>query len=247
MRVVETYSHKDGERFLRNRKSRELRDIYAAVAGVNATSCLRKVSREKTKPALLFHPETLNLALNELLCGMGWMERSPTSPKKFRGRRINFGKGGFREMDGIKHKVGLEIQFGKYAFMAYDIFSKMPIFARHGLIECGIEVVAMPEVVRQMSTGVSSFTQIVRDMRERGEADVDIPTLILGIGLTEDEVAACQAKLDGYQTNPRGLVDQNALAPPRRGARPGPKSRDELLVERAPGRSTGSRSRKKSK
>jgi hypothetical protein len=30
---------------------------------------------------------------------------------------------GFRAMDGVKNGVGLEIQFGKYAFMGYDILS----------------------------------------------------------------------------------------------------------------------------
>jgi hypothetical protein len=50
---------------------------------------------------------------------------------------------GFRAMDGVKDGVGLEIQSGKYAFMGYDILSKMPIFAARGTIDCGIEVVPM--------------------------------------------------------------------------------------------------------
>ena len=85
------------------------------------------------------------------------------------------GEKGFREMDGIKNKVGLEIQFGKYAFMAYDIFSKMPIFHKRGLIDCGIELVLSHNMIKDFSTGVGSFNQIVvLDMKERGVADLDI-------------------------------------------------------------------------
>ena len=93
----------------------------------------------------------------------------------------------FREMDGIKNRVGLEVQFGKYAFMGYDIFSKMPIFAKRGLIDCGIELVVMPSIIKNMSTGVSSFAQIVMDMKARGVADIDIPTLVLGFECTPSE------------------------------------------------------------
>jgi hypothetical protein len=92
-------------------------------------------------------------------------------------------------MDGLKNRVGLEIQFGKYAFMGYDIFSKMPIFAKNNLIDCGIEVVAMPSLLKYMSTGVSSFNQIVMDMEARGVADIDIPTLIVGVDCTDEEWA----------------------------------------------------------
>ncbi len=64
--------------------------------------------------------------------------------------------------------------------MGYDIFSKMPNFAKRGLIECGIEVVVTKEMIPDMSTGVSAFDQIVADMKERGVADLDLPALYGG-------------------------------------------------------------------
>lgn len=100
-------------------------------------------------------------------------------------------------MDGVKNGVGLEIQFGKYAFMGYDILSK-PIFAAKGMIDCGIEVVSMKSLSTgklsetvlveeatgyRMSTGVSFFEQIKADLEARGAADLDIPVLILGIDI----------------------------------------------------------------
>ena len=84
-------------------------------------------------------------------------------------------------MDFMKNKVGVEIQFGKYAFMAYNVCAKMSIFSNLGYIEGGIEVVSLKQFAEEMSTGVSYFEQIVWDLETRGVANIDIPVLVLGI------------------------------------------------------------------
>lgn len=219
MQVGDSYSHKGGKEFIMNNFPTELNDIYQAIESVNAVDVLTKLSEEKSKPSLLFSPVDLNLCLKTYLHKCGWTEVALDSKKGFREPRIRFGDGNeFREMDGIKNKVGLEVQFGKYAFMGYDIFSKMPIFAKRGLIVCGIEVVVMPSMIPDMSTGVSSFSQIVMDMQERGEADIDIPTLILGIECTLRERQAVQERRLNYMKNPEMITLKK-----RSGARPGPK------------------------
>lgn len=231
MRVVEMHSHKNGQSFISQHHGDELDDVCKAIAAANAVTCLAKRSKEKSKSALLFHPETMNLLIKKYLHPLGWTEKAPSSRKGFAEPRIKFEKGAFREMDGVKNKVGIEIQFGKYAFMGYDIFSKMIIFKNHGRIECGIEVVAMPDVVKQMSTGVSSFNQIVLDMRERGEADIDIPTLVIGIGLTEEEEEGCRQKRLRFAADPESLITSGEVSKGRQGANPGPKGEEELYLE----------------
>ena len=124
---------------------------------------------------------------------------------------------GYLEMDGIKNKVGLEIQFGKYAFMAYDIFSKMPIFHKRGLIDCGIELVLSHNMIKDVSTGIGSFKQIARDMRERGVADLDIPTLVIGIECTNKEWSLVSELREKFKTN------KNIKRVNLKGNRPGPK------------------------
>lgn len=84
-------------------------------------------------------------------------------------------------MDFVKDGVGVEIQFGKYSFMVYNVCAKMTIFKNLGLIECGIEVVPVKALALEMSSGVSYFEQFVWDLESRGVADIDIPVLILGI------------------------------------------------------------------
>lgn len=225
MRIAQTYSHKDGEAFIKRHHPTELQEIKDAIQQIDAIASLSKKSDEKTKENLLFSPVALNDYLKSYLCKLRWTEKAPGTGKGFKEPRISMGDSGeFREMDGIKNKVGLEIQFGKYAFMGYDILSKMPIFAKRGLIECGIELVAMPSIVKNMSTGVSSFNQIVADLRERGHADLDIPTLIIGIDCDEEEWQAVAEKRKRFARNPQLLIQNGEVLGARNGAKPGPKN-----------------------
>lgn len=84
-------------------------------------------------------------------------------------------------MDFVKNRLGVEIQFGKYAFMVYNVAAKMTIFHNRDIIDAGVEIVPIKEFADGMSTGVSYFEQFVWDLEQRGVADIDIPVLILGI------------------------------------------------------------------
>ncbi len=88
----------------------------------------------------------------------------------------------YREMDFVKETLGIEVQFGKYAFMVYNVCAKMTIFHNLEIIQAGIEIVPVKSFAQEMSTGVSYFEQIVWDLQQRGSSsDIDIPVLVLGI------------------------------------------------------------------
>ena len=67
--------------------------------------------------------------------------------------------------------------------MVYNVCAKMTIFRNLGHIEAGIEIVPIKELAEQMSTGVSYFEQFVWDLEQRGVSNIDVPTLIMGIGI----------------------------------------------------------------
>jgi len=46
-------------------------------------------------------------------------------------------------MDFVKNKVGVEVQFGKYAFMVYNVCAKMTISHNHDVIDVGVEIVPL--------------------------------------------------------------------------------------------------------
>jgi len=239
MKIGATYSHFNGLEFIQKQHANELQEIINTISNVNAAAALCKMSHEITKPSLIFSPEALNKQLKQGLSALGWTKPSLIGKKGFVEPRLywnsatdNFhntigqksiGDNEFREMDGLKNKVGLEIQFGKYAFMGYDIFSKMPIFSKRGLIDCGIEIVAMPSLIPNMSTGVSSYAQIVMDLKARGVADIDIPVLIIGIECTEAEIIEVNAKRGRFLFDRDGMNERGEVAGIRTGARPGPK------------------------
>ncbi len=84
-------------------------------------------------------------------------------------------------MDFVKQSLGVEVQFGKYAFMVYNGLAKMTIFNKRGVIDAGIEIVPMHRLASEMSTGVSYFEQMKADLEARGVSDLDIPVVVLGI------------------------------------------------------------------
>jgi len=173
MRVVSEYSQKNGEGFISLTFPVELREIYEIIQGVRLEDFKTKVSREKTMLGeMLYSPSELNREYKEKFNSLGWHEYRIKLP---------FGNGAFREMDFVKNRLGVEVQFGKYAFMAYNVSAKMTIFHNHNIIDAGIEIVPMKHMAEQMSSGVSYFEQIKWDLENRGVADIDIPVIVMGI------------------------------------------------------------------
>ena len=222
MRIVETYSFKGGEEYLKNNHSKELEEVLFAIENADAISCLTKPSSEKTKKGqLLFSPPDLNLAIKKNLSPKGWIEKID-GKKGFREPKLTFGKGHFRAMDGLKNKVGLEIQFGKYAFVGYDIFSKMVIFNKKGLIDCGIEIIPAKNLSKHLSTGGSNLDQVLIELENRGESNIDIPVYVISIGPTDEEEKERSEIQKQYTTN-NGEIPKKIVLKKYNGSLPGPK------------------------
>ena len=138
------------------------------------------------KGQLLYSPIALNKTIKEPLFAQGWVNHRVDcqysakyyTPEYTATVTENVG---FRDMDFVKEKLGVEVQFGKYSFMVYNVAAKMTIFRNLGFIDTGIEVVPVKRFAQQMSSGVSYFEQFVWDLEQRGTADIDVPVLILGI------------------------------------------------------------------
>ena len=162
-------------------------EINSIVASVDAHACKKKVSDEITMLGkVLFSPRALNAEFKAGFTKRGWTSLQvrcdyPTSyysdgysPKPMR-------RGAFREMDFIKDRVGVEVQFGKYAFMVYNVCAKMTIFHNLGHIDFGVEIVPVKALADEMSTGVSYFEQFVWDLEQRGVSNIDVPVMIYGL------------------------------------------------------------------
>ena len=186
MQIVAQYSFSNGLTFLEEHHKLELNEVKDVISSVVGSRLKTKISKEKTMPGrALYSPKALNKEFRRLFENEGWrtgkfvrIEVKTFVPE------ISKEHKGFREMDAIKNNVGVEVQFGKYAFMVYNVAAKMTIFANQGLIDCGIEIVPMLSLASEMSTGVSYFEQIKTDLEMRGVSNIDIPVLILGIDVS---------------------------------------------------------------
>lgn len=182
MRVVSKYSHKKGEDLIKANFSTELAEIYSAIKRVDASKAITKISKEKTMPGQkLYSPIQLNKLFKEEFRGLGWSNAKINVRTTVDLEEGPITHAGFREMDFVKNKLGVEVQFGKYAFMVYNVAAKMTIFHNQRIINAGVEIVPMKKMADHMSTGVSFFEQFKTDLEMRGVADIDIPVLIMGI------------------------------------------------------------------
>jgi hypothetical protein len=165
-----------------------LTEVNAVIKSIDVATCKTKKSKEKTMmDTMLFDPRAINRAFKEAFKQFAdWIPvRVPCTysdryyAKDYSIRRTS--KGAFREMDFVKKKLGVEVQFGKYSFMVYNVCAKMTIFKNLGHIKHGIEIVPVKSLVEEMSSGVSYFEQFVWDLETRGVSNIDIPVMILGI------------------------------------------------------------------
>jgi|FaiFalFF_MnMetaG_3_1042247.scaffolds.fasta_scaffold06330_3 hypothetical protein len=184
MYIIAEFSHKNGKDFILKNHPSEFDEIKHVIAEIDAEKFKTKISKEKTMPGkVLYSPTELNEEFRKRFEALGW-----------RSVRINVQtfvpetgetSVGFREMDFVKNKLGLEIQFGKYAFMVYNVLAKGTIFARRGIIDSLVEVTPMKDMAEEMSTGVSFFEMVKTDLEQRGESEIDIPTLLLGVDVVK--------------------------------------------------------------
>lgn len=187
MKIVGVYSFNKGKAIIESHYASELREVQRVIAAVDSRKHKTKVSKEKTMPGrMLYDPRSLNDAFRQEFESRHWQKRKvkceyPTAFYADGYKPVASSKGAFREMDFVKNRIGAEVQFGKYAFMVYNVAAKMTIFHNLNIIDVGVEIVPVKDFADDMSTGVSYFEQFVWDLEQRGISNIDIPVLILGI------------------------------------------------------------------
>jgi hypothetical protein len=190
MKVVAKFNFNGGEQFINEHYPDELKEIMSVINHVDASLCKNKESEEKTMVGkILYSPKELNTAFKTIFVPLGWEHRKVECAYDY-GEYLpgyippqSTPQTPFRDMDFLKSskKLGIEVQFGKYAFMVYNVCAKMTIFKNLGIIDAGIEIVPVKRFADEMSTGVSYFEQFAWDLEKRGVSNIDIPVLILGI------------------------------------------------------------------
>lgn len=171
------YSHLGGSEILQVRFPAINQKIDDVIHAVHITA-RTKISREKTKfGMMLYSPKEMNRAFSEAFRAEGFEEmidrysiRLPGYPKVI--------KGAFKQVDFARQNVLVEVQFGKYAFMFYDL-AKFQYFFNEAKAEVGVEIVPCHALKKQMSSGVSYGEQLVFDIERLRKHFPAVPVKII--------------------------------------------------------------------
>ncbi len=202
MKIAQKYSHLNGEEYLIVHHKELFDEILKVIENIDAKSLMTKKSKEKTMIGkMLFSPIALNRAFIESFRSKGWNESrykyylttdrklmQEIVPLPYEGQKEHLIKNGisnplssFKQTDFVKDGVAIEVQFGKYAFVAFDLFVKHLLFYSGGVINVGIEVLPTKKMQSLMSSGVAYYEGEVYNVLRHGRGNPPVPLLILGI------------------------------------------------------------------
>lgn len=161
MKVVYEYSHLGGTEILKVRYPDHEKEIYEIISQITAKRS--KISKEKTmKGKKLYSPKEMNQKFKEFFTQRGYRDLRDTYTITIPQSDVQI-RGAFKQIDFVKEKVLVEVQFGKYAFMFYDM-AKFQYFFNENKADVGVEIVPCHALHKNMSTGVSYGEQLVYDI-----------------------------------------------------------------------------------
>jgi hypothetical protein len=201
MKIVETYSHLNGLEFLLVHKPDLWREVKSVIKNVDAEKFKTKVSKEKTmKGEILYSPVSMNADLRRLLRAKNWEESrvsywvtkseklirktltmTPTEQKKEIEAAGEVPIFSYNQTDFVKDRVAVEVQFGKYSFVAYDLFVKHLAFYVGDYIDVGVEILPMKSLQSHMSSGVPYYEGEFYNVVRQGRGVPAVPLIIIGI------------------------------------------------------------------
>ena len=201
MKIAAVYSHLNGLEFLMVHQPALWAEIQQVLTAIDAEAHKTKVSKEKRMIGrMLYSPGDMNGAIKVGFEALGWEERRVSYfvtddarltreimllDKDEQKRRIEAaGKvpfGSYNQTDFVKERVMVEIQFGKYAFVAHDLFVKHMAFFTTDHMDVGVEVLPTKMLQAQMSSGVPYYEGALFDLIRQGRGVPHVPLVLVGV------------------------------------------------------------------
>jgi len=176
-------------------------EIDACIAAVDAEACRTKQSKEARKAGkTLYAPKVLNARFCEEFNALGWKSRTTRNwlsehlddikkiarlpPKDQRAYLESLGRDKLQtsnQTDFVKDRVAVEMQLGKYSFVAHDLFVKHMSFFLNDAIDVAVEVVPMKSMEKEMSSGVPYYERDLFNLVRQGRGVPAVPIILVGI------------------------------------------------------------------
>lgn len=202
MKIRQIYSHLNGVEFLMLHKPNLWNEIQAAIKNVDASQAFNKVSKEKRKIGkLLYNPKKMNELFRYELSRRSWSEsriiyyvnedlqttRDTVCIIDKETQKQEIIDRGYtpyitnNQVDFVKDRVAIEIQFGKYFSVQYDLHVKHTFFYGRGDIDVGIEIIPMHSLMKQMSSGVAWYENELTNIVREGRSNPSVPIILIGV------------------------------------------------------------------
>ena len=184
MKIVYEYSHLGGSEILQVRYPSINEEINTVIKSVQAEK--DKLSKEKTKQGkMLYGPKSMNAQFT-----VGFREKGFQELRDYYTISIpNYSTeipNAYKQVDFVKDRVLVEVQFGKYAFMFYDM-AKFQYFFNESHADVGVEIVPCHRLHTKMSSGVSYGEQLVYDIERLKRHFPAVSVKIIFIDVDDDE------------------------------------------------------------
>ncbi|MCU0495529.1 MAG: hypothetical protein MUD01_28410 [Chloroflexaceae bacterium] len=161
MQIAEVYSHFNAHEHILVHKQALWQEIEEVIRAVDAEACKTKATSQQRKEGqFLYSLEAFNEAFKQELFCRGWNEM-----------RTSF----------AKDRIAIEIQFGKYAFVAYDLFVKHMAFYVGDMIDVGVEILPMKALSTQMSSGIGYYEGELYNVIRQGRGVPAVPLVLIGV------------------------------------------------------------------
>tara|TARA_B100000686_G_scaffold352408_1_gene454290 strand:+ start:1793 stop:2407 length:615 start_codon:yes stop_codon:yes gene_type:complete len=202
MKLVEKYSHLNGYEWIQYNHPSYWKEIEDVIKHVDAKNLKTKISEEKTmKGKMLYSPTEMNKAFKREFEKRGWVNPKKENFKYIKDQKILreiINKDikeqekiiskegieslpGFVESDFAKDRISIEVQFGKYAFVQYDIYVKFTPQYNDNIIDLGVEIVPMKSLEKEMSSGPTNYERNLHEIFRQGRTSPPIPIILIGI------------------------------------------------------------------
>jgi restriction endonuclease BglII len=202
MKIAATYSHLNGLEFLLVHHPQRWKEVTQVIGLVNAGKCRTKASKEQRKIALglLYSPIAMNVEMKTGFKAHGWTEQRTsywvtddtrlirkTISLKPAEQKIEIEAAGHRaigsynQTDFVKDRIAVEVQFGKYTFVAYDLFVKHMAFFVGDIIDVGVEILPMKDLQAKMSSGVGYYEAELYNVIRQGRGVPAVPLVLIGV------------------------------------------------------------------
>lgn len=169
MKIGAMYSHLNGFEWIQYHQKKMWQEIEGVIKSVDVNRFRTKISKEKTmKGKKMFSPVEINKKLKQEFEKLNWFE----------GRTAIYS---YNQTDFVKNRVAIEIQFGKYSFIAYDLFVKHLAFYVGYAIDVGIEILPMKSMQAEMSSGPGYYEGALYDLARQGRGVPAVPLVLVGI------------------------------------------------------------------